>query len=93
MLRSPSYFFRFRIHYALVIVCYGVIRYCSPCLIVALRMSKANEYLPEFTEGEVVPVSDAKLADGQTSPPDYLTESELIELMVSCSSEQLISYC
>ncbi|KAH8552837.1 DNA topoisomerase [Umbelopsis sp. PMI_123] len=44
-------------------------------------MSKANEYLPEFTEGEVVPVTDTKLADGQTSPPDYLTEAELIELM------------
>lgn len=48
------------------------------------RLSKANEYLPEFTEGEIVPVLDAKIADGQTSPPDYLTESELIELMVSC---------
>jgi DNA topoisomerase IA len=50
-------------------------------------MSKANEYLPEFTEGEVVPVTDAKLADGQTSPPDYLTEAELIELMVSRSGQ------
>lgn len=52
--------------------------------IFTFRLSKANEYLPEFTEGEVVPVLDTKIADGQTSPPDYLTESELIELMVSC---------
>lgn len=45
-------------------------------------MSKANEYLPIFAQGETVEVMDTKLADGQTSPPDYLTESELIELMV-----------
>lgn len=40
-----------------------------------------NEILPPFTKGEIVPLIDAKLVDGQTSPPDYLTESELITLM------------
>jgi DNA topoisomerase-3 len=50
-------------------------------------MSKANEYLPTFAQGETVEVIETRLADGQTSPPDYLTESELIELMVNEGSK------
>ncbi|KAJ2957588.1 hypothetical protein NQZ79_g6685 [Umbelopsis isabellina] len=52
-------------------------------------MSKANEYLPSFAQGETVEVIESKLGDGQTSPPDYLTESELIELMVSLGIQTL----
>ncbi|KAI9485417.1 MAG: DNA topoisomerase [Benjaminiella poitrasii] len=34
-----------------------------------------------FHEGDVVTVSTIQLAEGKTSPPDYLTESDLIGLM------------
>lgn len=46
------------------------------------RMSKADEYIPEFTKGESVPISSLSLPEGKTSPPEYLTEAELIGLMV-----------
>lgn len=32
-------------------------------------------------DGELVSVKDVKLSEHQTSPPDYLTEAELITLM------------
>lgn len=41
-----------------------------------------NRPLPDFNDGETVPLHDATLEAGRTSPPDYLSESELIELMV-----------
>ncbi|KAJ8922656.1 hypothetical protein NQ315_007688 [Exocentrus adspersus] len=40
-----------------------------------------NEIVPNLQENEVVPIRDAKLTEHQTSPPDYLTEAELITLM------------
>lgn len=40
-----------------------------------------NEFSTNFVEGEVVKINSMKLNEGQTSPPDYLTESELITLM------------
>ncbi|XP_067000604.2 DNA topoisomerase 3-beta-1 [Anabrus simplex] len=40
-----------------------------------------DETVPDFTKGEIVPIQDAKLVECQTSPPDYLTEAELITLM------------
>lgn len=40
-----------------------------------------TEIVPNLTEDEVVPVKEMKLSEHQTSPPDYLTESELITLM------------
>lgn len=43
-------------------------------------MSK-EENMPEFVEGETVALHDVKLVECQTSPPGYLTESELITLM------------
>lgn len=46
------------------------------------RMSKADEYIPEFTKGESVPIASLSLPEGKTSPPEYLTEAELIGLMV-----------
>jgi DNA topoisomerase IA len=60
---------------------------CSNSNTCLQRMSKANEYLPTFAQGETVEVIETRLADGQTSPPDYLTESELIELMVNEGSK------
>ncbi|RUP45707.1 DNA topoisomerase [Jimgerdemannia flammicorona] len=43
--------------------------------------SMSDEYMPEFHKGESVDVMEVKLAEGSTSPPDYLTESEVIELV------------
>ena len=40
-----------------------------------------NEQQLQFTENEVIKIKDLKLCEGQTGPPDYLTESELITLM------------
>lgn len=40
-----------------------------------------NEIVPDFNVNETLPISDAKIGEYQTSPPDYLTESELITLM------------
>ncbi|CAH1786482.1 unnamed protein product [Owenia fusiformis] len=40
-----------------------------------------DEKMPVFTEGQSLPIEEAKLVERQTSPPDYLTEAELIGLM------------
>ncbi|PSN57539.1 DNA topoisomerase 3-beta-1 [Blattella germanica] len=40
-----------------------------------------NETVPTFAEGEMANVQDVKLVECSTSPPDYLTEAELITLM------------
>lgn len=40
-----------------------------------------NDNTMPFVAGEMVKINDIKLVEGQTSPPDYLTESELITLM------------
>lgn len=40
-----------------------------------------NDSTLTFSEGEECPIVDAKLVESQTSPPDYLTEAELITLM------------
>ncbi|KAL1591152.1 hypothetical protein WHR41_00451 [Cladosporium halotolerans] len=41
----------------------------------------SSQDLPEFREGEVFEPTEANLHEGQTSPPGYLTEPELIGLM------------
>ncbi|XP_074868851.1 DNA topoisomerase 3-beta-1 isoform X3 [Carettochelys insculpta] len=40
-----------------------------------------EESLPSCEKGDVFPVSEVKLLEKQTNPPDYLTEAELITLM------------
>uniref|UniRef100_A0A1B6MUV9 DNA topoisomerase n=1 Tax=Graphocephala atropunctata TaxID=36148 RepID=A0A1B6MUV9_9HEMI len=40
-----------------------------------------NETVPTFTAGEEATMQDVKLVECQTSPPDLLTEAELITLM------------
>ncbi|CAD7694740.1 unnamed protein product [Ostreobium quekettii] len=40
-----------------------------------------GEDLPPLREGEVLPVKEVELHQGKTSPPGYLSESELISLM------------
>uniref|UniRef100_A0A023F3Y2 DNA topoisomerase n=1 Tax=Triatoma infestans TaxID=30076 RepID=A0A023F3Y2_TRIIF len=40
-----------------------------------------SDATPTFQVGEELPVTDVKMVECQTSPPDYLTESELITLM------------
>ncbi|XP_017778586.1 PREDICTED: DNA topoisomerase 3-beta-1 isoform X2 [Nicrophorus vespilloides] len=40
-----------------------------------------NEIVPNFKTNENVAITDCKLTEHQTCPPDYLTESELITLM------------
>ncbi|KAL1358200.1 DNA topoisomerase 3-beta isoform X1 [Arachis hypogaea] len=40
-----------------------------------------DKNIPSFTKGQKIEVSKLDLYEGTTSPPDYLTESELISLM------------
>ncbi|XP_062446294.1 DNA topoisomerase 3-beta-1 isoform X2 [Rhea pennata] len=40
-----------------------------------------EESLPHCERGDVFPIGEIKLLEKQTSPPDYLTEAELITLM------------
>ncbi|EDV28672.1 uncharacterized protein TRIADDRAFT_49643 [Trichoplax adhaerens] len=40
-----------------------------------------GQNLPNLDRGAVLEITEAKLSEHQTSPPDYLTESELITLM------------
>ena len=42
---------------------------------------ESSQQLPTFTLGAVLEPTEAKITDGQTSPPGYLTEPELIGLM------------
>lgn len=42
---------------------------------------KNDENAAKFSEGQTVEIHDIKLSEHQTSPPDYLTESDLISLM------------
>lgn len=42
---------------------------------------ESSRQLPRFTLGETFTPSEAKMNDGKTSPPGYLTEPELIALM------------
>lgn len=43
-----------------------------------------DDYIPNFAAiGREVPIKEITLADGETSAPDYLTESELIGLVNS----------
>jgi DNA topoisomerase-3 len=44
-------------------------------------MGRTDEYIPEFKKGDVLDIESVSLSEGKTSPPDYLTESELIGLM------------
>ncbi|XP_041366537.1 DNA topoisomerase 3-beta-1-like [Gigantopelta aegis] len=41
----------------------------------------SDEVMPIFNKEQIVPVDSVRLVEKQTSPPDYLTESELITLM------------
>lgn len=40
-----------------------------------------EESLPHCEKGDLLPIGEIKLLEKQTSPPDYLTEAELITLM------------
>jgi DNA topoisomerase III len=42
---------------------------------------ESSQQLPEFVVAEVFEPAEANITDGQTSPPGYLTEPELIGLM------------
>ncbi|XP_020409660.1 DNA topoisomerase 3-beta isoform X2 [Prunus persica] len=44
-------------------------------------LAVTEKNLPQFTKGEKIEVSQVDLHEGMTSPPDYLSESELISLM------------
>merc|ERR1719323_2882104 len=41
----------------------------------------SEESMPHLQKGDTLPIKEAKLSERQTSPPDYLTESDLITLM------------
>lgn len=41
----------------------------------------AEENMPQVKEGDKLEITEAKISDRQTSPPGYLTESDLITLM------------
>lgn len=40
-----------------------------------------EEAMPDCERGDIFTVDEIKLVEKQTSPPDYLTEAELITLM------------
>lgn len=42
---------------------------------------ESSQQLPVFTDGEIFIPTEAKMNEGKTSPPQYLTEPELIALM------------
>lgn len=42
---------------------------------------ESSQQLPPFTMGETFEPTEANMTDGETSPPGYLTEPELISLM------------
>lgn len=42
---------------------------------------ESSQPLPAFMEGEIFIPSEARISEGKTTPPGYLTESELIALM------------
>ncbi|XP_010247445.1 PREDICTED: DNA topoisomerase 3-beta isoform X1 [Nelumbo nucifera] len=44
-------------------------------------MAVTEKNLPQFTKGEKIEISKLELFEGNTTPPDYLSESELISLM------------
>ena len=52
-----------------------------PSTQVLLHSENSDVTLPEFAEGENLTIAQCKLRLGQTSPPGYLTESELIGMM------------
>ncbi|CAG0921960.1 unnamed protein product [Notodromas monacha] len=40
-----------------------------------------SDRIPEAREGQILPIIEVKMLDKETTPPEYLTESELITLM------------
>ena len=44
----------------------------------------SDTFIPEYKEGERLDITDVKLTEGLTHPPDYLTESEVIGLVIHC---------
>ncbi|KAL2531014.1 DNA topoisomerase 3-beta [Forsythia ovata] len=44
-------------------------------------LAVSEKSLPQFTQGEKIEISRIEVDEGNTAPPDYLTESELISLM------------
>ncbi|KAF5178482.1 Dna topoisomerase 3-beta, partial [Thalictrum thalictroides] len=44
-------------------------------------MAVNENNLPQFTKGKKIKISKVDLYEGNTSPPDYLSKSELISLM------------
>ncbi|CDP10274.1 unnamed protein product [Coffea canephora] len=58
---------------------YNVIQKGFTSIMPWLAVSEKN--LPQFTEGEKLTISRLELDEGNTLPPDYLSESELISLM------------
>ena len=49
--------------------------------IIPLQALTEEESVPKLAQGDTLPVKELKLSERQTSPPDYLTESDLITLM------------
>ncbi|RIB03211.1 DNA topoisomerase [Gigaspora rosea] len=41
----------------------------------------SDQIMQEFNQNEILKIIDVRLVEGQTSPPDFLTESEVITLM------------
>lgn len=41
----------------------------------------SNERIPDYSEGEELAIEDIKITEGVTTPPDYLSESDLIDLV------------
>ena len=48
-----------------------------------------NKALPELTEGQELPVSDAIVKEGKTSPPKHFTEDTLLSAMETAGKEDM----
>ena len=49
----------------------------------------ADKTLPDLTEGQTLPVSDAVLKDGKTSPPKHFTEDTLLSAMETAGKDDM----
>jgi DNA topoisomerase III len=56
-----------------------------------LSSRTSDTFIPEYKEGERLDISNVKLTEGETHPPDYLTESEVIGLVSANKYRYLFS--
>ena len=58
-------------------------------VITAQKNEEKLELLPEVQEQETLPVLDAQLKEGKTSPPKHFTEDTLLSAMETAGKERM----